>query len=124
MKLPQYNWSELEEKARAVVEACVRELPRQLRTEALAIPCLYRRYHPNAPHVDPEAMYMLGEYIAYGDDEGGVDGSGTIAIYIGAIAWYCEDEGFGFEDEIRKTFLHELGHHFGWGEEDVELRGL
>ena len=124
MKLPQYDWSDLERVANDVVESCMKELPEEIRLEAEKVPFLYRHYHPNAPHIDPEAMYMLGEYVAYGDASSGVDESGTIALYLGAIAWYCEDEGLEFEDEIHKTFLHELGHHFGWDEDEVEQRGL
>lgn len=124
MKLPQYDWSQLEGIANGVVEVCMEELPDEVGIEAGKIPCLFRHYHPNAPHIDPEAMYMLGEYMSYGDDTGRVDGSGTIALYLGAIAWYCEDEDLIFEDEVRQTYLHELGHHFGWDEEEVEQRGL
>lgn len=124
MKLPKYDWSELDRIAGLVVEECLQELPAEVSKAAKSVPCLYRRYHPNAPHIDPEAMYMLGEYIAYGDDTGSVDESGVIALYLGAIAWYCEDEDLVFEDEVRTTFLHELGHHFGWDEDEVEERGL
>lgn len=124
MRLPTYDWSKLERMAGAVVKTCLDELPDPLRASAAAVPCLYHRYHPNAPHIDPEAMYMLGEYIAFGEDNGSVDGSGIIALYLGAIAWYCEDEGLDFEDEVRTTYLHELGHHFGWDEGEVEVRGL
>ncbi len=124
MKLPKYDWPELERVAGKVVQACLAELPREIAKAAKAVHCLYKCYHPNAPHIDPEAMYMLGEYISYGDDTGSVDGSGVIALYLGAIAWYCDDEGLDFEDEIRTTFLHELGHHFGWDEDEVEDRGL
>jgi predicted Zn-dependent protease with MMP-like domain len=28
------------------------------------------------------------------------------------------------EEEIRITVLHEIGHHLGWDEEDLEKRGL
>lgn len=106
------------------MRACLGELPSELADAAKSVPCLYRRFHPNAPHVDPEAMYILGEYSGYGDEDGSVDESGVILLYLGAIAWYCEDEDLLFEDEVRATFLHELGHHFGWDEEDVEERGL
>jgi predicted Zn-dependent protease with MMP-like domain len=27
-------------------------------------------------------------------------------------------------DEIRKTVIHEIGHHFGWNERDMEQHGL
>jgi predicted Zn-dependent protease with MMP-like domain len=28
------------------------------------------------------------------------------------------------EDEIRITVLHEIAHHFGWNEEELEARGF
>jgi predicted Zn-dependent protease with MMP-like domain len=28
------------------------------------------------------------------------------------------------EEEIRITVLHEIGHHLGWDEKDLEERGL
>lgn len=124
MKLPNYNWQRLEQQARAVVEQSLASLPDEIRNIAEQVPCLLRRYHPNAPHIDPEAMYMLGEYMAHDGEDGSVDASGVIALYLGAIAWYCEDEGLDFEDEVETTFLHELGHHFGWDEDAVEERGL
>jgi predicted Zn-dependent protease with MMP-like domain len=29
-----------------------------------------------------------------------------------------------FEDKVRITYLHELGHHLGLDEDDLEERGL
>jgi predicted Zn-dependent protease with MMP-like domain len=34
-----------------------------------------------------------------------------------------QDEG-SFRKEVRTTWLHELGHYLGWGEEEVEALGL
>lgn len=123
MRLPKYDWQKLEEVAMAEVLACLEALPDEIKPAAEKVPCLYRKYHPNAPHIDPEAMYMLGEYICH-EEGAGMDESGVIALYLGAIAWYCEDEGLDYEEEIRTTFLHELGHHFGWDEDEVGERGL
>ena len=122
MKLPEFDWLELERVARIVVERSIAELPNEIRELAEKAPCLYHRWHPNAPNIDPEAMYMLGEYLNYGDTA--VDESGVIALYIGAIAWYCEDEDLDYQEEIRRTFLHELGHHLGWDEDDLAQRGI
>ena len=41
-----------------------------------------------------------------------------------AIDEFCADEGEDFDDEVRLTYLHELGHHLGWDEGDLEARGL
>ena len=122
MRLPEFDWTKLERLAHIEVEACIRELPDEIREIAQQTPCLYKRWHPNAPHIDPEAIYMLGEYLNYGDEA--LSDSGVIALYLGAIAWYCEDERLDYKDEIRRTYLHELGHHLGWGEDEVEQRGL
>jgi hypothetical protein len=45
-------------------------------------------------------------------------------LYLEAIDELCRDEGGDFDEEVRVTFLHELGHHFGWDEGDLEERGL
>lgn len=37
--------------------------------------------------------------------------------------WVEEDEQ-DFRDEVGTTFLHELGHHLGWDEDEVSERGL
>lgn len=37
--------------------------------------------------------------------------------------WVEEDEQ-DYRDEVGTTFMHELGHYFGWDEQDVEERGL
>ncbi len=123
MILPVYDWSELDRVAHEVVEACIAELPDEIRALASKVPCLFPRWHRNAPDIDPEAIYMLGEYLSYGD-EPSIDESGVITLYIGSIAWYCEDDGLDYEEEVRRTYLHELGHHLGWDEDEVECRGL
>jgi predicted Zn-dependent protease with MMP-like domain len=33
------------------------------------------------------------------------------------------DEGY-FRDEVRTTFLHELGHYLGLDEDELAVRGL
>jgi predicted Zn-dependent protease with MMP-like domain len=36
----------------------------------------------------------------------------------------CEAEESAYLEEVRITFLHELGHYIGFGEEDLFDRGL
>ena len=50
--------------------------------------------------------------------------SALIFIYVAPIFLYCRDNDFSFEQEIKNTFLHELGHHLGLSESDLEARGL
>ncbi len=37
---------------------------------------------------------------------------------------FAEEDEKVYRDEIRITFLHELGHYLGLGEQDIEERGL
>lgn len=106
----------LEEIARRVVEQIHGELPPDLAREAREIPCLFADYCPD----DPE---ILG---TYGSLEPGhlSETNGPIILYLEAIADFCEEEDTDFAEEIRITYLHELGHHFGWDEGDLEERGL
>jgi predicted Zn-dependent protease with MMP-like domain len=110
------HWDRLERDARRVVEAALRELPRELQAAARAVPCLFQEWNEEEPD-------LLGLYADFSPGEMS-EANGPIILYLAAIEDYCRDEGADFEDEVRLTFLHELGHHFGWDEGDLEERGL
>jgi len=105
-----------ERAARRVVAATLAELPRELQTEARGVPCLFQEWNED----DPD---LLGLYSDFAPGEVS-EANGPIILYLGAIEEYCAEEGGDFEEEVRLTFLHELGHHFGWGEGELEERGL
>ncbi len=47
-----------------------------------------------------------------------------ITLYLDNL-WDCADEDeSAFREEVRITYLHELGHYLGWDEDDVAQRGL
>ena len=48
----------------------------------------------------------------------------TITIWLGNIWEMCEANEDKFREEVRVTFIHELGHFLGLGEDDLERRGL
>ena len=47
-----------------------------------------------------------------------------IFLYLDNIYDVAEGDMEVFKDEVRLTYLHELGHYFGWDEDDLEERGL
>jgi predicted Zn-dependent protease with MMP-like domain len=57
-------------------------------------------------------------------DEPGPEALPRIRIFVGNIWDYAEREEQDFRDEVGTTFLHELGHYFGWDEEEIADRGL
>ena len=46
----------------------------------------------------------------------------TITIYMRTLLDHCEDE-IELEREVRITLLHELGHHLGLDEDDLDRLG-
>lgn len=57
-------------------------------------------------------------------EEPGPEAMPRIRIFVGNIWDYTEREEQDFRDEVGTTFLHELGHYFGWDEDEIADRGL
>jgi len=47
-----------------------------------------------------------------------------ILLYINSLWDYSENDRDIFRDEVRLTYLHELGHYLGWDEDQIAARGL
>ena len=47
-----------------------------------------------------------------------------ITLYLENLWDYAEGDEAVFREEVRITHLHELGHYFGWDEDEVDRRGL
>ena len=47
-----------------------------------------------------------------------------IHLYLKNLWEYAEADEEAFREEVRVTYLHELGHYLGWDEGDLEERGL
>ena len=43
-----------------------------------------------------------------------------IFLYRGPILQYCADTGEDFRHVVRHVLIHEIGHHFGLSDEDME----
>jgi predicted Zn-dependent protease with MMP-like domain len=112
------EWEDLYQRAERVVEETVATLPDEIRAEAATLPCLYRQWAREVHGTE-----ALGIYNGF---QRGVlsEGGGWIVLFLGDLQVYCEEHGLDFEEQVRTTYLHELGHHLGWDEDDLESRGL
>jgi len=110
------RWEKLKARAQGVVEKTITALPPDVLAEARKVPVLFER--ENAQDSD-----LLGLYCEFAPGEVS-DANGPIILYLATIDDYCAEEGEDFATEVRLTYLHELGHHLGWDEGDLEARGL
>jgi predicted Zn-dependent protease with MMP-like domain len=105
------NWEKLCAVALAEVEATLAALPKPLRERAEKLPVTFER-QPNADlqvdGIEPDTLGLFtGPEFA---DEGNVPLPPQIILFL--------------EKEVRKTFLHELGHYLGLDEDEIAGRGL
>ncbi len=110
------RWEELKAQAQEVIETTIGELPPEVRAEAQKVPCLFEPENAE----DPD---LLGLYCDFAPGEVSA-ANGPIVLYLATIDAFCAEEGEDFANEVRLTYLHELGHHLGWDEGDLEARGL
>ena len=47
-----------------------------------------------------------------------------ILLYLQSLWQFAEGDLDLFRDEVRITYLHELGHYLGWDEDQLTARGL
>lgn len=47
-----------------------------------------------------------------------------IVLWLENLWDLAEGDADIFREEVRITLLHEIGHFFGWGEDEMEARGL
>lgn len=110
-------WEDLFDRADRAVRETLAELPPPIRSEAEKIPLLLRHWPP------PDRDECLGEYIGFEEHEITSE-QGAIFLYVGMLHDFCVEEDLEFETEVRRTYLHELGHALGLDEPDLEDRGL
>lgn len=110
------HWKKLQARAGEVVEQTIAELPPEIQAEATKVPCLFQVENED----DPDLLGLYCEFTPGALSEA----NGPIILYLAAIEDYCTEEGTDFDDEVRVTYIHELGHHLGWDEGDLEERGL
>ena len=102
------------------------KLPEEVRGKARAVPVLFEPWPSDelvADGVDPSLLGLFsGE--AYPDEASDLPMPPQVQIFLENLWDYCEEDEPTFREEVRITYLHELGHYLGWDEQDLERRGL
>ena len=110
------RWQKLKALAENIIESTIAELPPEVLAEAEKVPVLFEEHCADDPDV-------LGTYGHFTLNEIG-EANGPIILYLATVDEFCAEEGEDFSEQVRLTYLHELGHHLGWNEDDLEARGL
>lgn len=109
------------------VGAAQRQLPPDIRALARAVAVHYQR----APDEDIIAEGFEPDILGlFTGNPHGTEFSQDnptppqILLYIESLWDFAGNDVEIFRDEVRLTYLHELGHYLGWDEDELTARGL
>jgi len=113
-----------EDEVDEVVEGALDSLPEGVAEEVAQAAVVLKELPEQHPDVDPFSLglYLGANRMERGHDDGGMLPS-RIEIYRRNIERYAADPEEAIV-ELRITLLHEIGHHLGYEEEDLERLGL
>ena len=121
------NFGGLEKLATRAVREVLTGLPKPLRERARSV-AVHLSMRPEPGHIaegiDPDVLGLFeGEEYAH-LDQPGMEIPTRIILFLENIWDYAERRVPWFLEEVRTTYLHELGHYLGLDEDDLEDRGL
>jgi predicted Zn-dependent protease with MMP-like domain len=121
------DWNKLQTLARAEVDATLAELPAPLRERARPLPVTLEPRPNQAQRLDGIEADTLGLFVGseFASEEiAAWPLPPQIILFLENLWEQSEGEETAFLEEVRVTYLHELGHYLGLDEEDLFDRGL
>lgn len=112
------RWAEEE------IGALVDELPARLREVIDRIAVLLEDFPPPERQEEGIEPDQLGLFEGVGAEDPGSHQVPRIVLWLGNLWEYSYEDEEAFREEVRVTFLHELGHYLGLDEEDLAERDL
>jgi predicted Zn-dependent protease with MMP-like domain len=119
--------AQLTAEAEKTVAAAQRKLPATVREHAQKLPVVYHDWPSEkilGDEFEPDILGMfVGEALSY-DAGAGNAVPPHVLLFLENIYDFAEGDLEIYREEVRLTYLHELGHYLGWDENDLEARGL
>ena len=120
-------WPTLLAVAQAEVTTTLNALPPELRTRAKDLPVTYEPIPNEALAEEGMEEDLLGLFVGEEMAETGTTINpipAQILLFLENIWDYADGDNKQYREEVRATYLHELGHYLGLDEDDLDERGL
>lgn len=119
--------SRLTQVAAHAVGAAQRQLPPEIRPLARAVAVHYER--TPAPEVlaegfEPDILGLFSGTPHGAELRDDNPAPPQILLFLDSLWEFADEDEDVFREEVRTTYLHELGHYLGWDEDDIAARGL
>lgn len=124
--MPDPDWTQLQARAQREVDRVRRSLPKPLRERARELPVTYERQPNDRLVAEGIERDTLGLFVgpAFAEEGHGSPMPSQIILYLENIWDQADTDLELFAEEVRTTFLHELGHYLGLDEDGLFDRGL
>ena len=114
--------------AEEIVEHSRTRLPPEIRPHAESLPVTFEPFPQGAmlqdENVEPDILGLfVGADLATAADASDVLPP-QILLFLENLWDHAEGNLATYREEVRITYLHELGHFLGWDEGEIERRGL
>ena len=124
---PDMDQARLTQIAADTVGAAQRQLPPDIRALARGVAVHYERAPDSDVLADGFEPDILGLFT--GSPHGSElthdnPAPPQIILYLESLWDFAEADIEVFREEVRVTYLHELGHYLGWDEDQLAARGL
>ena len=123
-KNPDAPFSYLIDVATEEIEKTRSELPPPLRAALKEVATVLEEFPTPAQEADGVESNQLGLFEGADATDPASPQMPRIVMWLGNIWEMCEAQEEAYREEVRVTFLHEIGHYLGLAEEDLTQRGL
>jgi predicted Zn-dependent protease with MMP-like domain len=120
-------WARLVDLAEREVRLTQSQLPAALREPVLRLPVTYERRPSAGLEEDGVAPDTLGLFVGEALAETGVTVAplpAQIILFLENVWEFAEEDEDLYVEEVRITYVHELGHYLGLDEDELTERGL
>ncbi len=121
------KWQKLLKMADREVAEIMEKLPKILRDKTKSVAVIFQSRHGPGGQDNDFDPDLLGLFIGepFSDEGSGLEPAPSQIILFPENIWnYATGKEKAYRREVRRTYLHELGHYLGLEEEDLMLRGL
>ena len=120
------NRKEIERTAARETKMLINRLPAELRAKLSAVAVVLQSRPDKALIAEGIERDCLGLFsgVSLRDGEEGAPLPPQIFLFLENIREEARESGRSYREELRRTFLHELGHYLGLDETDLVLRDV
>ena len=108
------------------VQDALKGLPEELKAKAAHLPVIFEPWPSDElveEGLDPDLLGLFSGD-AFPDGPSDAPLPPQIQLFLENLWDFCKGDETRYREEVRVTYLHELGHYLGLDEEDLDRRGL